>query len=48
MHFKHFAEKTKYKNVLGATPDSMRIWFSNLVPHVKKVFAKEVGGERVT
>lgn len=44
MPFNHFAEKTKYKNVLGAIVDK-RIWFSHIVPHFKKEFAKEkVGG----
>lgn len=44
MHFNHFAEKTKYKNALGAILDK-KIWFSHIVPHFKREFAKrKVGG----
>lgn len=44
MPFNHFAEKTKYKNALGAILDK-RIWFSHIVPHFKKEFAKGKVGE---
>ena len=51
MPFNHFAEKTKYKNVLSAIVDK-RIWFSHIVPHFKKerickINFSRLGGKKV-